>query len=264
MKHFLSFRGGKIAYQTKGKGEAVVLLHGFLANSALWKDITPRLSKHYRLFIIDLPGHGASSTYGYLHKMEFVAEIVLAILKTHGIRKTFLVGHSLGGYVALAFAEKNPDMIKGILLINSTAKGDSVKRKHSREQLKKLLYLDREKAIGHLVPTFFRVKSRKRQYYLKRYLNMAKSCDLGGISANIEGMKNRKEREIVLKFAPYPFAYLIGEKDNILKAEDLIEESKLSTKGSALIIEEGSHMLPLEATEKTLSSIRLFLTQLRI
>src|SRR5690554_2079226 len=136
MKFSHPFKNGTISYEVTGKGSAVVLLHGFLADKSLWENTSSDLSKTYRIFSIDLPGHGDSSSFGYLHTMEFMAEAIFQVLRFNRIRKAFLIGHSLGGYVALAFAEKYPDMVKALLLINSTAKSDTIERKKSREQLK--------------------------------------------------------------------------------------------------------------------------------
>lgn len=264
MKRLHPFRGGHIAYQIIGKGTTLVLIHGFLANMDLWRDIVPRLSKRYRLLLLDLPGHGGSSSFGYVHQMEFMGEAIHSILKSHRIRKVFFVGHSLGGYVALAFAESYPDMTKGILLINSTAKADSKKRISSRNQLLKLLVHNGKKAIEKLIPSFFNIQNRKRTYHLQRYFKMAKDCSIQGIIANIEGMKRRKEREIVVKFAPYPIAYLYGKQDSILKTDDLLAESKLNPMSSAKEIDDASHMLPLETAEITLFCIRQFMQKQRL
>lgn len=264
MKRFHEFRREQMAYQDKGKGRVVVLIHGFLANGDLWKAFSNRLAKHYRLIIPDLAGHGDSNSMGYVHSMELLAESIQSLLRELKIRKAIFVGHSLGAYVALAFAEKNPDNVLGLLMVNSTAKGDSAARKRSRNQLIQLVKENRDKAIQLLLPTFFKSKKRKTHYHIRSYSKMAEKCDLQGILATIEGMKRRKEREIVLKFAPFPYAYFVGGEDEILPYKVLQAEAKLSEKGSFAMIEESGHILPIEYPEYTYRAIKLFAKELSL
>ena len=124
----LEYKNADIFYTDEGKGTAVVLIHGFLENTTMWQNIVPELSKKNRVITIDLLGHGKSDCLGYVHSMELFAETITAVLKQLKIRKAFLVGHSLGGYVALAFAEKHPQKIKGLCLMNSTSKSEANSR----------------------------------------------------------------------------------------------------------------------------------------
>ena len=117
----LKFRGGRIHYKTAGSGKAVVLLHGFLESHTMWLDFAGRLSEKYRVIMPDLPGHGRTSSFGYAHTMEFMAECVQHVIRSSHIRRYHLVGHSMGGYVGMAMAEMYPDNIRGICLLHSTA-----------------------------------------------------------------------------------------------------------------------------------------------
>ncbi len=258
MKTFVQFRGAKLSYEIKGKGRALFLMHGFLGSKEIWKNYIPRLQRHYKVISVDLPGHGESECIGYLHNMELLADAIKFLLQQLNIRKTIIVGHSLGGYVGLAFAEKYPDEVLGLILINSSAKGDSKKRKHSRDQLIQLIKQDKKKALYLLIPTFFATKTRKTHWQIKRYLKMANRCSEQSIIATIEGMKIRKEREIVLKFAPFPYLFLIGQKDSILKEEEQIEQSQLNPMGNYKLFENSSHMSFYEEEEKVFKSIKQF------
>jgi pimeloyl-ACP methyl ester carboxylesterase len=122
-----------IAYSDTGKGTAVVLLHGFLENQKMWDNYIAPFAKKNRVITIDLLGHGETECLGYVHSMEDNANAVHAVLRVLRIRKAIFVGHSMGGYVALAFAELYPDSIKGLVLLNSTAKADD-ERKLNRDQ----------------------------------------------------------------------------------------------------------------------------------
>ena len=258
----ISFRKGKLAYTDKGKGRVLILLHGFLGNKELWSYHASVLSKKYRVITIDLPGHGKSDELGYIQTMELFAEALHELISHLKIRKLVLIGHSLGAYVALAFAEKFPDAILGLIMMNSTAKGDSDARKKSRDQLVRLVKKDRNKALEMLVPNFFNVKSRSMHWKVKRYLKAAKMCSSKAIVATIEGMKIRKEREIILHFSPFPYLYFIGEFDAVFPPADLIEESQLNAKGGYIYFERSSHMIYLEEDARSIKKIRQFIAKL--
>ena len=130
-----SFRGGEINYSDSGKGNTIVLLHGYLESSEVWNGFETRLAEFFRVVSIDLPGHGLSSVYGEVHTMEFMATAVKEIVDSLNIKKVFLTGHSLGGYVALAFLELYPDNLSGYCLFHSQPFADppAVIEKRRRE-----------------------------------------------------------------------------------------------------------------------------------
>jgi pimeloyl-ACP methyl ester carboxylesterase len=112
----------------------MLLLHGFLESSTIWSTIVPELSKYNTLVILDLPGHGKSGCIAETHSMELMAEVVHSLLKFLKIKSVSFVGHSMGGYVALAFAEKYEHNIERLVLLNSTTNEDSTERKRNRER----------------------------------------------------------------------------------------------------------------------------------
>lgn len=258
MKASVVYRGAKLSYEINGKGRALLLIHGFLGSKEIWKNYVPRLKHHYKVITIDLPGHGESECIGYLHNMELLAGALKYLLQQLKIRKVLLLGHSLGGYVSLAFAEKYPDDVLGLILMNSSAKGDSPKRKKSRDQLIQLIKKNKTKALNLLIPSFFATKNRRTHWQIKRYLKMANNCTEQSIIATIEGMKIRKEREIILKFSPFPFLFFVGKNDPILGVEDLITQSQLSELGNYHLFENSSHMCFYEEEEKVFKLIKRF------
>ena len=255
------FRGANIAYSTKGKGRAIVLIHGFLGAKEIWNEYQSRLAKNFQVICIDLPGHGKSACIGYVHNMELLAACVKQLLKQLNKRKAIIIGHSLGGYVGLAFAEMHPEAVLGLILINSTANGDSKAKVSSRNQLIELVKKDKSRAIDLLVPTFFSHKTRKTGWQIKSYLKMAQHCSEQAIIATIEGMKIRKEREILLKFAPFRFHYIISENDSILPSNQLIAETEIGENGSYTIIEDSSHMSIMDKKEQVFRVIKTFSKQ---
>lgn len=123
------YKNSEIFYETFGKGSAIVLLHGFLESSTMWKPLIPQLSKNNTLVTIDFPGHGKSDVISKIHSMELMAVVVNAILQHVQISTATFIGHSMGGYVTLAMADLFPEKVERIILLNSTAIADLEEKK---------------------------------------------------------------------------------------------------------------------------------------
>ncbi len=221
------FKNTKIHYSEYGKGNAVVLLHGFLENSTMWKDLVPVLSKKNRVIAIDLLGHGQTDCLGYVHAMELMAETVNAVLTHLKIRRSVFIGHSMGGYVALAFADLFPDKVKGLCLMNSTAKPDTKEKRANRDRAIEAVKQNHKTFIRISISNLFRPKNRRLfskeiQVIKKEALKMP----LQGIVAALEGMKIRDDREALLHFGPYRKMMIISKKDPVLNYDSLIDQVK--------------------------------------
>lgn len=130
----IDYKNIPLFYSDKGQGLAVVLLHGFLENSSMWHDLEQTLQASYRIICIDLLGHGQTGCLGYIHTMEAMAHAVNYVLEHLNINCAVFVGHSMGGYVALAYAELYTNKVKGLCLANSTAKADSKLKQINRDR----------------------------------------------------------------------------------------------------------------------------------
>ena len=245
----IHFKNTTISYTDEGKGTAVVLLHGFLENKKMWDAFVPEFSKKYRLITIDLLGHGNSEPLGYVHSMEDNADVVHAVLSELRIRKAVFVGHSMGGYVALAFAELYPEFIKGLVLLNSTSRADSDERKLNRDRAIKAVKQHYTNFVRLSIANLFSENNRERlAEEIEMVKNEAVKTPLQGIVASLEGMKIRKDREVLLHFAPYPILLILGEKDPVLNYEETIEQIE----GTKVILKTfpDGHMSHIENREE--------------
>jgi pimeloyl-ACP methyl ester carboxylesterase len=219
------FKKTNISYTDSGKGTAIVLLHGFLENQTMWNAFVPEFSKKHRIITIDLLGHGNTECMGYVHSMEDNADVVHAVLAELRIRKAIFVGHSMGGYVALAFAEIYPDYIKGLVLLNSTSRADSEERKLNRDRAIKAVKQSFSNFISLSIANLFSEENRER---LKDKIETVKiealKTPLQGIVASLEGMKIRMDREVILHLTPYPKMLILGKKDPVLNYEENLEQ----------------------------------------
>ncbi|MES2573455.1 MAG: alpha/beta hydrolase [Bacteroidota bacterium] len=219
------YKNTKIFYSDTGKGNAIVLLHGFLENQTMWQDLVPELSKKYRIITIDLLGHGETECLGYVHSMEDNAEAVQAVLSKLRIRKAVFVGHSMGGYVALAFAELYPENVRALVLLNSTSKADSEERKTNRDRAIKAVKKDYSSFVRLSIGNLFSPDNRERLTdEIEKVKTEALKTSLQGVVASLEGMKIRKDREVLLHLTPYPKMLILGEKDPVLLHNDSLEQ----------------------------------------
>jgi len=254
----LAFKGTNIYFETYGKGPAIVLLHGFLENSSMWKDLIPELSKRNKVIAIDLLGHGNSDCLGYVHSMELFAETVYAVLKQLKIRKCSLVGHSLGGYVALALAEKHPEKVKGLCLMNSTSNEDSEERKDIRTRANKMAQTNLKNMIQLSISNLFYHENLLKFTSEIDFLRQeALKTSLQGYLAAQEGMKIRPNRNHILTNATFKKLLIIGEKDPVIDVNISLEEAQKTN--SEYVILDGGHMSYVENTKQLLDALQSFL-----
>ncbi|MDG1994246.1 MAG: alpha/beta hydrolase [Polaribacter sp.] len=257
MQNTLQFKNTNISFSIHGQGNALVLLHGFLENSLMWNVVLKEFSKRNKIICIDLLSHGKSDCIGYVHSMELMAEAIEAVLKHLRIRKSIVVGHSMGGYVALAFAEKNPTKIKGLCLMNSTSLADDEERKALRARANKMIQTNFKNMVRMSFANLFSEKSRKNfKTEMQSALNEAMKTPIQGYIACQEGMRIRPNRIDVLKNNDFKKLFIIGKKDPVLKAQELIEEAK-ETNSESVIFEEG-HMSHIENKAELIAVLQEF------
>ena len=247
----LIYKNTTVSYTDNGKGTAIVFLHGYLENSKMWDVFIPELSKKNRVITIDLLGHGQTEPRGYIQSMEDNADVVHEVLSHLKIRKAVLAGHSMGGYVALAFAEMYPDFVKGIALINSTSLADSDERKANRDRAIKAVKKDYTAFVRLSIANLFSENNRERfAEEIEKVKQEALKTPLQGIVASLEGMKIRKDREVLLHFAPYPMLLVLGKKDPVLNYEENL--SQIENTAVKLVTFPDGHMSPIENEKELL------------
>lgn len=254
----LQVKNTKVHFTSTGKGTAIVLLHGFLENSSMWNDITKVLSKKYRIICIDLWGHGKTENHGYIHTMEDHALMVKTVLDYLKLRKYIIIGHSMGGYVALALANQFPQNIKGLCLMNSSALPDTEEKKKNRERAIKAVKLDYKKVVRIAIPMLF--SEHNRTIFIteiEQITNEALQILPQSIIASQEGMKIRKNYTSVYKTANYPIQLIIGKQDPALDYKPLIEQTK-NTNVQVIEFPDG-HMSHIENKEDLLIALSSFI-----
>jgi pimeloyl-ACP methyl ester carboxylesterase len=254
------YRNENVTFSDTGKGRTVVLLHGFLGSHKIWEKTVKELSTSYRVIAIDLPGQGATPSFGYAHSMELMAKCVKGVMDHLRLKKYVMVAHSMGGYLALAFADLFPDNLKGLCLFHSTAYPDSPEKKADRLRAVSAVKANRNIFTRNTIKSLFAAKNLK---YLKAEIafatGIAKATSKRGIVAALYGMKDRPGRDIILGLVEYPIMMVIGEYDNVLPPEQLLEQAKTIKNGTVLYLEHDGHFGFLESPAECHKALRKFL-----
>ncbi|WP_179318618.1 alpha/beta fold hydrolase [Winogradskyella helgolandensis] len=223
----INYKNSSVHYKLEGKGDAIVLLHGFLENVDMWQDLVAKFSQTNQVVCIDLLGHGKTDCIGYIHTMEAMADAVLAVLEHLNITKAHIVGHSMGGYVALALAENKPELFKGLCLMNSTFEADDTTRKLIRTRASEMAQQNYEILIKMSFANLFAPESKDRfKNAYEKALQIALETPLQSYIAAQEGMKHRPNRFQIFKNLECNKLIIIGKKDSLIDSEQIIEQIK--------------------------------------
>ena len=259
MRNTIKFRDKEIHYHLTGDGPVIVLLHGFLESGSVWKNYVRRLTSGFKIITIDLPGCGGSQNLNDVHSMDDMAEAVRSVLKSLDIKTCLMVGHSMGGYVALAFAEKYPRMLKGFVLFHSQAGADSPEAIANRERTIAVVEKDHHTFIKNFIPDLFdpgNVKKFSKEIEILK--EIADNSSPEGIIASLKGMKNRPDRQHVLLNSRVPVLFIIGKNDKRIPMEVVIPQTLLPAHSEVLLLDHVGHMGFIEASGKTFEAVKGF------
>jgi pimeloyl-ACP methyl ester carboxylesterase len=248
-----------LSYLDRGEGEAIVLLHGFCGSHAYWDEVMPILSKNNRVIVPDLPGHGDSTFPKGNYELEYMADTLLELLDKLSIEKVTLFGHSLGGYITLAFAQKYEERLLGFSLIHSTAHADSETAKDGRNaSIEKVQKEGITAFIDGLIPKLFAEENLETQATV-----VQKAKDIGyktteeGAIGMLNAMKNRPDRNHVIENSNLPALLIAGEKDQVIPPEKTFSVKKDSV--SQALIKGAGHMSMMEKPDSLIAEIQHFL-----
>lgn len=247
-----------IHFFEKGKGQPVVLIHGFCESGKMWEDFSEKLSKEFRVICPDLPGFGDSPISGDQISLEEVAVILEEWLDSNLIENPIVIGHSLGGYVTLALLELMGSRIKAIGLFHSTAFPDDADKKEMRNRT--ITFLKKngvEKFVTSFVPPLFPENRRAElSRKIESAIEDAKRSSLSGLVAYSAAMRDRKDRVEILRNFSGPKLLIAGTEDGAVKIES--SRAQKDAFSSYAELEGVGHMGMVEERQKTLEIVRNF------
>ena len=235
-----------------GKGEkCVVLLHGYLESMYVWDDFAPLLKDKVRVITVDIPGHGVSVVNGEVHTMEWIADVLRDMLDALEIERVTMVGHSMGGYIALAFCEKYPERLDGVVLLSSTPNPDTDLKRENRRREIALVKSGKKGTLAHTAAEAgFAEQNRRR---LKSYIDDLEECvhitEDEGIIALLGGMMERKDQNEMLRKSTVKQLFILGKMDGYIPLE--VAEGIVAVHPQAKVawLEQSGHMGFIEEPE---------------
>ncbi len=256
-----TINNGNGSYQDIGQGPAVVLIHGFSENSALWINQQEFLKNDYRLIIPDLPGSGKSNLTEGL-TIAAMADYVYSILLAENIREAVVIGHSMGGYVALALQQQHPDVMKGLGLFHSTAGADTEEKKETRR--KSIAFMQQygsELFIRQTIPNLFSPTTKsQRPKLVEACINMCIQCPQESMIAYTQAMIQRPDLTGLLPSVASPMLFVIGKDDNAVSPTNVIQQVMLPKTSSVYIFEDVGHMGMWEKIEESNHLLEQFIS----
>ncbi|AOZ93488.1 alpha/beta fold hydrolase [Paenibacillus crassostreae] len=253
------YDGNTFCYKDQGQGDPLVLLHGFCGSTRYWDRVVPLLSDHYRCIVPDLRGHGYTDAPMGAYTIEQMADDVVHLIDELKISKVTLLGHSLGGYITLSFAERYASRLNGFGLIHSTAYPDSEEVKEKRLLTVSTVQTQGVSAlIDNLVPTLF---APEHVQSIPEWINSAKEIGYrtppqGAIGAT-GAMRERPDRRKVLSETELPVLLVAGEKDGIISPDRIFTVDKPNV--TQVTIAGVGHMSMMEAPEQLVGHIISYL-----
>lgn len=252
MERSILYQGLPVFYTITGKGTPVFLIHGFAEDRQVWKYQQPELEKHCQLIIPDLPGSGKSPVNADM-SMEGLAEAVKAIIEKENIAEVVMIGHSMGGYVTLAFAEKYPELLNAFGLFHSTAYADTEEKKALR--IKSIEFIQKHGSHEFLKQsspnTFSNGFKEKHPEKVEELINDNKNFNPEALITYYKAMMQRPERIQVLKNSPIPVLFVIGQHDNAVPVQDSLQQSHIPAYSYIYILNHSGHMGMWEEATKS-------------
>ncbi len=287
MQKSFIYQASIISYRVEGKGVPVILLHGFGEDSHIWDQQISLLKEHCLLIIPDLPGSGKSSILslepaspaggfdGQHHLMpnpkpqtpnhitiDDYANCIHVILKEELITSCYMLGHSMGGYITLAFAEKYPSLLKGFGLIHSSAYADNEEKIKIRERaIDFIAQYGAHAFLKTAIPNLFGTTFKKEHYHkVDELINAAIVFTKETLQQYYRAMILRTDKTAVLQGNPLPILFVIGTEDAAVPMEDMLHQTSMPLHSHIHILKDIGHMSMWEAPEELNQFILSFIS----
>jgi pimeloyl-ACP methyl ester carboxylesterase len=257
---FITYNHKNIYYRKYGSGKPVMLVHGFGEDGTIWNNQIAALQNHYLLLIPDLPGSGKSEmlTENNISIADY-AEVLKAILAEEKISECSMLGHSMGGYIALAFAEKYPEALNGLGLVHSTAYADTDLKITTRKKAIEFIQANGSQAfLKTSTPNLFFDKA-KNKTAIDNLIAEGENFSQAALVQYYNAMIGRKDTTAVLKNFGKPILFIIGQYDQAVPFADSMQQTYLPSYAFIHILRSSAHIGMLEETDKTNKILASFL-----
>ena len=252
MNKEIAYQGKKVFYRVSGNGRPVMLVHGFGEDGEIWSQAMGALKETATLIVPDLPGSGHSPMVTDM-SMEGLAEVLHGILHAEQIETCTMIGHSMGGYITMAFAEKYPNHLRSFGLFHSSAYADPEEKKATR---RKGIAFIREHGAGAflatVIPNLFSGKTKKEHPELiEKQSALGDNFSPDALVSYYEAMMQRPDRTGILRETTVPVLFIMGKYDTAVPVKDSLEQCHLPEKSYIHMLAESGHMGMLEEPGKS-------------
>lgn len=251
MEKIISSQHKEIFYRVIGTGKPVLLVHGFGEDGEIWHNQVKFLQEKFKLIIPDLPGSGRSAIIDDM-SMEGMAEVILSIMKAEHCISCPVIGHSMGGYITLALAEKHPETLSAFGLFHSSAFADSDEKKATRQ--KGIEFIKLHGAFSFLktvIPNLFsKVSHDKMPEIISQFIAQQDNFQAPSLVSYYQAMMQRPDRTKILKQSAVPVLFIMGQYDNAVPLEDSLKQCHLPQKSYIHILDQSGHMGMLEEPDR--------------
>jgi pimeloyl-ACP methyl ester carboxylesterase len=253
-----------IYFTERGKehgGPPLILLHGFCETHSLWNSFQEELGRQFHVLCPDLPGFGSSSFPAKNFKLTDIAEELWDWLEEESLEEVVLVGHSLGGYVALAMLELEPHRVLGVGMFHSTAYADTEEKKRSRNNV--IQFVEKhgvEKFVTSFVPQLFYAPNRVNlENEIEKTVEEAATTPQETLIGFTKAMQKRPARLSYLRKFAGPVVYIIGEQDSTVPLADSLAQVQALPNCLSLVLPETGHMGMYERPKESRHVLQQFM-----
>jgi pimeloyl-ACP methyl ester carboxylesterase len=266
---YIQFQTKKIFYHVEGKGKPVFLLHGFAENGNIWNQQIAALKENNLLIVPDLPGSGNSEMLDWQCTLKDYADVVKAIadevvFKNDLAKQFCLIGHSMGGYISLAFAEKYPELLNSFGLFHSSAFADNDEKILTRKKGIDFIKKNGTKPfLKTSIPNLFCDETKEERPELTEQLfDLGKNISAEALIQYYEAMIMRPDRTFVLKTFEKPVLFIIGKYDTSVPLQASLQQCHLPAISIVHILQRSAHMGMWEEEDLSNSCLKKFLNDL--
>lgn len=249
----IDVNGIRLAYVRKGTGTPLLLIHGYPLNHTIWDEVVPLLEKDFDLILPDVRGFGESTTVNSQYSMNDIASDLVALLDHLGVQRVALAGHSMGGYIALAFARLHPKRVTGLALVASQALADTPDGKKGRYKTAADVA---EKGVGLVAEAMTpKLSADARVQGFVHGLIQRQNKD--GVIGALKAMAEREDSLALFPSFNFPVVLIHGNADALLPIERAHEVKKIIPGAHLEELSGVGHMPMLESPDRTADALRL-------
>jgi len=233
----------------------LILIHGYPFDHTMWKFVVTALGNKTKVLAPDLPGFGDNPAENAEPSLDLMADDVAKLFEFHNIPHAVVAGMSMGGYVALAFAERHKQLLAGLGLISTQSLADTPETQQARRtMIEKVRHAGTEPALDAVMPKLF-LESNRDNSELKQFpIDGARNAGTEGICWALEAMARRPDRTSVLRQLQVPASVVHGSDDKLVPSEKAREMSRLIPDSQYVEVPAG-HASPLEAPQEVANAL---------